>query len=116
METFYVQMELLLECLRTLVHSPVIQAMNYKDLIIANGNWSGGDSMCIPCRCPDVTVVADDIMQQSLCNMTYQSQCTVSCDEGFTGNDVTYLCNVTSDPIMVNWIPIGGVDVMCERG
>jgi len=83
---------------------------------LANQSWSRGDSMCMPHRCPDVTTVADDIMQQSLCNMTYQSQCTVSCDEGFTGNDVTYLCNVTSDPIMVNWIPIGGVDVMCERG
>ena len=48
--------------------------------------------------------------------MTYQSQCTVSCDEGFTGDDITYLCNVTSDPTMVDWVPIGGVDVMCERG
>ena len=48
--------------------------------------------------------------------MTYQSQCTVSCDEGFTGDDVTYLCNVTSDPTMVDWVPIGGVGVMCERG
>ena len=52
----------------------------------------------------------------SLCDMTYQSQCTVSCDEGFTGDNVTYLCNVTSDPTMVDWVPIGGEDVMCERG
>ena len=52
----------------------------------------------------------------SSCDMTYQSQCTVSCDDGFTGDDVTYLCNVTSDPTMVDWVPIGGLDVMCERG
>ena len=37
-------------------------------------------------------------------------QCTVSCIEGFTGDDVTYLCNVTSDPIMVDWVPISNTE------
>ena len=58
----------------------------------------------------------DGIITSPSCDMTYQSQCTVSCDEGFTGDDVTYLCNVTSDPTMVDWVPIGGAGVMCERG
>ena len=40
----------------------------------------------------------------SSCGIHYQSQCNVSCDEGFTGNNVTYLCNVTSDPNMVGWV------------
>ena len=83
---------------------------------LANQSWSGGNPICEPLSCSDVTMVADDIITSSSCNMTYQSQCTVSCDEGFTGDDVTYLCNVTNDPIMVDWVPIGGVDVMCERG
>ena len=83
---------------------------------LANKSWSGGDPICEPLSCSDVTMVADDIITSSSCDMTYQSQCTVSCDEGFTGDDVTYLCNVTSDPTMVDWVPIGGVDVMCERG
>ena len=34
MEHFSVQMELLLEHLRTLVHSPAMQAMNYEDLLM----------------------------------------------------------------------------------
>ena len=85
---------------------------------LTNQSWSGGDPICKPLRCSDVTMVADDIITSSLCNMTYQSQCTVSCDEGFTGDNVTYFCNVTStsDPTMVNWVPIGRVGVMCERG
>ena len=83
---------------------------------LANQSWSGGDPICEPLRCSDVTMVAGDIMTSSSCDMTHQSQCTVSCDEGFTGDDVTYLCNVTSDPTMVDWVPIGGVGVMCERG
>ena len=83
---------------------------------LADQHWSRGDPICEPLRCSDVTMVADDIITSSSCNMTYQSQCTVSCDEGFTGDDVTYLCDVTSDPTMVDWVPIGGVDVMCERG
>ena len=82
---------------------------------LANESWSGGDPICESLRCPDVTMVADGITSSS-CDMTYQSQCTISCDEGFTGDDVTYLCNVTSDPTMVDWVPIGGEDVMCERG
>ena len=82
---------------------------------LANQSWSGGDPICEPLKCSNVTMVVDDIISSS-CDMTYQSQCTVSCDEGFTGDNVTYLCNVTSDPTMVDWVAIGGVDVMCERG
>ena len=61
-------------------------------------------------------MVSGGVVLSPSCGLQYQSQSTVSCDEGFTGDDVTYLCNVTSDLTMVDWVPIGGVDVMCERG
>ena len=82
---------------------------------------SGNEALpyCVPLNCTDLNVVlgaSSAIVVPSLCGLQYQSQCIVSCDEGFTGNDITYLCNVTSDPTMVDWIPLGGVDVMCERG
>ena len=80
------------------------------------GNWSEGLSSCVPLNCTEDNITMQATRQLTSCDMTYQSQCTVSCDEGFTGDDVTYLCNVTSDPTMVDWISIGGVDVMCERG
>ena len=76
------------------------------------GSWSGGLPSCVHLNC---TSNPGPILSPS-CEQQYQSQCTVSCDEGFTGDKVTYLCNVTSDPTMVDWVPIGGVDVMCERG
>ena len=82
-------------------------------------SWSGGLPSCVPLNCSEdnLPVPANAIvLQLPSCGLAYQSQCTVSCDEGFTGDDVTYLCNVTSDPTMVDWVPIGGVDVMCERG
>jgi len=86
-------------------------------ICLNTGNWSGGPPFCVPHNCttaplPDGTTV----ISSPSCSLVYQSQCTLSCDEGFTGNDVTYLCNVTSDPTMVDWVPIGGVNVMCERG
>ena len=88
---------------------------------LANQSWSGGLPSCVPLNCTDryntgMLPGGVTVTELPSCGLTYQSQCTVSCDEGFTGDDVTYLCNVTSDPTMVDWVPIGGVDVMCERG
>ena len=81
----------------------------------SNGSWSGGLPSCVPHNCSDLPVVANTRAPLS-CDLTYQSQCTVSCDEGFTGDDFTYLCNVTSNATMVDWVPIGERNVMCERG
>ena len=81
------------------------------------GSWSGGLPSCVPLNCTNrIRTLKNETMQPSTCRSQYQSQCTVLCDEGFTGDDVTYLCNVTSDLTMVDWVPIGGVDVMCEIG
>ena len=83
------------------------------------GNWSGGLPSCVPLNCSEgnLTIPANAVvLQLPSYGLAYQSQYTVSCDEGFTGDDVTYLCNVTGDPTMVDWVPIGGVDVMCDRG
>ena len=84
------------------------------------GSWSGGLPSCVPLNCSghNLPVPANAIvLQLPSCGLAYQSQCTVSCNEGFTGDDVTYLCNVTSDPTMVNWVLIHGLGTMtCERG
>ena len=62
------------------------------------GSWSGGLPSCAPLNCSELPVPANaTVLQLPSCDLAYQSQCTVSCDEDFTGDDVTYLCNVTSD-------------------
>ena len=61
-----------------------------------NGNWSEGLPFCKPLNCSEdnLPIPANaKVLQLSSCGLAYQSQCTVSCDEGFTGDDVTYLCN-----------------------
>lgn len=42
-----------------------------------------------------------------------QSNCTLSCSNGFTGNNVTYLCNVTTND---NCVLIGSQEILCEKG
>ena len=108
------------------------------------GSWSGGLPSCVPLNCSadnlpipaNATVLqlpscvplncGEDnlpipanatVLQLPSCDLAYQSQCTVSCDEGFTGDDVTYLCNVTSDPTMVDWMAINSTAThMCQGG
>ena len=86
-----------------------------------SGSGSGGLPSCVPLNCSEdnLPVPANaTVLQLPSCGLPYQSQCTVSCDEGFTGDDVTYLCNVTNDPTMVNWVPIGNTETnhTCQRG
>ena len=86
-----------------------------------NGSWSGGLPSCVPLNCSEdnLPVPANaTVLQLPSCGLAYQSQCTVSCDEGFTGDNVTYLCNVTSDPTMADWILINGTELnhTCHRG
>ena len=84
------------------------------------GSWNGGLPSCVPLNCSDNLPVPANatVLQLPSCGPAYQSQCTVSCDEGFTGDDVTYLCNVTNDPTMVDWMIINSteIDHMCQRG
>ena len=89
---------------------------------VNTGSWSGGLPSCVPLNCSedDLPIPANaTVLQLPSCGPAYQSQCTVSCGEGFTGDDVTYLCNVTSDPTMVDWVAINrttSIDDMCHRG
>ena len=86
---------------------------------LANQTWSGGLSSCVLQKCP-VRILTSNAsfvsVTNSTCTRTYSTQCTLSCPENFIGVDITYLCNVTSDPAVVDWIPIGGVHSACEKG
>ena len=85
------------------------------------GSWSGGLPSCVPLNCneDDLPIPANaTVLQSPSCGPAYQSQCTVSCDEGFTGDDVTYLCNITSDPTMVDWVAVNSIQMSqtCQKG
>ena len=87
----------------------------------STGSWGPRAPFCKQLLCEDETEMLRDLganaLPSRLCNLKFQSQCNVSCDEGFIGIDVTYLCNTTNDSTtIVDWMPIGGVDVMCEKG
>ena len=80
------------------------------------GSWSGGMPSCIPLNCSNLMNFS--FRAPPSCRLQYQSQCTVSCDEGFTGDNVTYLCNVTSSPTIVDWMALNSTEMnhMCQRG
>ena len=41
-------------------------------ICLANQSWSGGDPICEPLRCSDVTMGTDDIITSPSCDMTYR--------------------------------------------
>ena len=81
-----------------------------------NGNWSKGLPSCVSLICRGINnhVRVRNATLPQLCSRRYLSQCTLSCNEGFVGDDVTYLCNVTNNPNRVTWMPIGSA-IECER-
>ena len=85
-----------------------------------NGSWSGGLPSCVQLNCSDDLPVPANaiVLQLPSCGPAYQSECTVSCREGFTGDNVTYLCNVTYDPTMVDWMILNRTTInqTCEGG
>ena len=84
----------------------------------STGSWGPRAPFCkqLLCGTEMLRDLGAIVLPSGLCNLRFQSQCYVSCDEGFIGNDVTYLCNTTNDSTIVYWMPMGGVDVMCEKG
>ena len=84
---------------------------------LANQIWSRGFPTCVPLNCPEgISIYTNAFVQFQECTLTYLSQCELSCPGGYIGDDVTYLCNVTSDLSVVDWVPIDGVNMSCERG
>jgi len=83
---------------------------------LSSSSWSRGQPSCVPLNCPNKIFISNDTIVEPLnCRLTYLSQCRVYCTEGHSGDDVIYLCNVTSDPTVLDWVPIGGANPMCER-
>ena len=82
---------------------------------LANQSWSGGDPICVALNC-STSPPLNNSQQQSSCDTQYQSTCTVTCNEGYTRNNVisvTYLCNITMEPDVVEWVTLDGTS--CQR-
>ena len=82
---------------------------------LANQSWSGGDPICVALNCSTSPPLNNSQLQSS-CDTQYQSSCTATCNEGYTRNDVlnvTYLCNITEDPEVVEWVTLD--ETSCER-
>ena len=82
---------------------------------LANQSWSGGDRICVALNCSTSPPLNNSQLQSS-CDTQYQSTCTATCNEGYTRNNVlnvTYLCNITVDPEVVEWVTLD--ETSCKR-
>ena len=82
---------------------------------LANQSWSGGLPSCVALNC-STSPPLDNSQLQLPCNTQYQSTCTALCDQGFARHftSITYQCEVTVDPDVVQWRVIDGAS--CLRG
>jgi len=83
---------------------------------LANQSWSRGNPICVALNCSTSPPLNNSQLQSS-CDTQYQSRCTVRCDEGYTRDNminITYLCNVTMEPDVVDWVALDGV--ACQKG
>ena len=82
---------------------------------LAVQSWSEGDPICVPFNC-STSPPLDNSQLQLPCDTQYQSTCTVFCDQGYTRlfASVTYLCDISGDPDVVQWIVLEGAS--CIRG
>ena len=83
------------------------------------GSWSGGLPSCVLLTCPDRILFSDNSLLTPLfphCNLTFQSECHLGCLDGYNGDNVTYLCNLTININTVEWMPIGGMELLCDPG
>ena len=110
-------MELLLECLKTLVHTFSCNAgyelqESNNGTCLANQSWSGGDPICVALNCLPSPPLNNSQLQSS-CDTQYQSTCTTDFVDGYTGVGVSYTCVVTDeDTNSVGWIG----SASCQRG
>ena len=91
-----------------------LQASN-NGTCLANQSWSGGDPICVALNCSTSPPLNNSQLQSS-CDTQYQSTCIATCNEGYTRNNVlnvTYLCNITVDPEVVEWVTLD--ETSCKR-
>ena len=81
-----------------------------------HNGWSNEPSNCEPRMCNRRGINRRNTMLPSPCTRQYQSNCTLSCKDGFIGDNVTYMCRLSSNNNSVIWVPINGAEIMCERG
>lgn len=84
---------------------------------LADKIWSGTirSPYCILQECPDRILTPNGKVNLDVCSLEYLSRCILSCRDGFIGDSVNYLCNLTKSTTL-DWIPIGGEHASCERG
>ena len=73
------------------------------------GSWSGRLPSYVLLNCANRIVSSDNSELSplsALCNLTYLSECPLGCNEGFSGDNVTYLCSLKNDVNIVEWMPI----------
>ena len=83
---------------------------------LANQSWNEGDPICVALNCP-ISPSLNNSQLQSSCDTQYQSTCTATCNEGYTRDNVinvTYLCNVTTESDVVNWVALE--EAVCQKG
>ena len=82
----------------------------------SNGSWNESEASCKIRKCSKSSLPQNSKLNRS-CSNKYMKQCSLQCQEGFTGTgNSLYMCNISKGESSPSWKMAGDQPWNCSKG